>query len=364
MKIAFFLGALKRGGAESLVYDICRKRHLAPFNVYCLYRKDDNYSSAFKATDVEFIQVQKTGNIVSYLFKLRKAILNNHIDIVHAQTPSNALVGIISTLGSQVKIVTTFHGFSFSASPKWYRRIVYGFSKRIICVSEYEKQFYEQKWGLPKENKLQVIYNGIDFSKMDSPEPDKTRPVHVDPTTLNMIMVGSFISGRSQFFICQVMDRLNQMGFQFNMYFAGRRDESEYLRYDECVSFCEQHDLMNKVHFLGNRIDIPYLLRQMDFFIYASEHDTFGIAIIESLACGLPVIVNDWVVMKEVTCNGEYALLYRTSDINDCVEKINLLIGDKDRQDKRDKTAQEIRSRYSVEKHICELNALYNSCLQ
>ena len=41
MKVAFFLGSLKRGGAESLVYDICRKRDQAPFDLCCLYRKED-----------------------------------------------------------------------------------------------------------------------------------------------------------------------------------------------------------------------------------------------------------------------------------------------------------------------------------
>ena len=37
MKIAFFLGGLKRGGAESLIYDICRKKDEVPFDFCCLY---------------------------------------------------------------------------------------------------------------------------------------------------------------------------------------------------------------------------------------------------------------------------------------------------------------------------------------
>ena len=364
MKVAFFLGSLKRGGAESLVHDICVRKDYAPFRVCCLYRKDDDYSQAFKESGAELIRVSKKGSIIRYLRDLRKAILSNGIDIVHAQTPSNALVSIASLLFTRVKVVTTFHGFSFSDAPKWYRKIVYRFSKVVICVSEFEKEFYKDKWRLPDRNKLRVIHNGIDFSKLDCPEPDTIHPILIDDKTLNMIMVGSFIEGRSQYFICQVMQRLSQMNVAFNMHFAGRRDEAEYWRYDDCVSFCQENGLTDKVHFLGNRTDIPYLLRQMDLFLYASEHDTFGIAVIEALASGLPVIVNDWDVMKEITCNGNYALLYRTDDVEDCIEKIRFFMdAQKDLQSKMPETMEAVRWQYSMDRHMYELNKVYEKAL-
>ncbi len=360
MKVAFFLGSLKRGGAESLIYDTCIKRDLAPFDLCCLYRKDDDYSEAFKASGAELIQVRKSGNMLSYLWKLRKAILDNHIDIVHAQTPSNALVSIAALLFTRVKIVTTFHGFSYSDAPKWYWKLIYTCSTCIVCVSEFQKSIYKEKWGLPDDNKLQVIYNGIDFSKLDHPEPDPARPFSIDKSSLNMMMVGSFIEGRSQSFICHVMQRLDQTGLPFHMYFAGRRDDAEPWRYDDCVAFCEQNRLTDKIHFLGNRSDVPYLLRQMDLFIYASEHDTFGIAVIEALASGTPVLVNDWDVMKEITFDGKIARFYRTDDVEDCLEKVlSFVEKGKDHYPERAETMKLIRERYSIEKHILELNVLY-----
>ena len=193
MKVAFFLGGLRHGGAESLVYDICRKRTEAPFDCCVLYRKDDDFSEAFHATGAEMIQVRRAGNMLKYLRALRKAVLDHHIDMVHAQTASNAMVSILALLFSKVKVVTTFHGFSFSDAPKWYRKLVYAGSKRMVCVSEFEKRHYEQKWSLSADNKLRVVHNGIDFSKLDNPQPDLTQPVRVDDKVLNLIMVGSFI---------------------------------------------------------------------------------------------------------------------------------------------------------------------------
>ena len=362
MKVAYFLGSLKRGGAESLIYDICRKRDCAPFDLCCLYRKDDDFSEAVKATGAELIQVKKNGNMLAYLWHLRRAVLEHHIDVVHAQTPSNALVSIVALLFSRVKILTTFHGFSFSDSPRWYWRLIYACSRRIICVSEFQKRFYEKKWGLPDINKLQVIHNGIDFSKLDHPVPDTARPVSVSSDKMNMMMVGSFIEGRSQLFVCQVAEQLSRSGLPFHLYFAGRRDDAEPERYDQCVTYCEEHALTEQVHFLGNRSDIPYLLHQMDLFIYASEHDTFGIAVIEALASGIPVLVNDWDVMKEITDNGALATLYKTGDIGDCCERVKRIHEQmKEGKEQAQKIAPSIRNRYSIEKHLKALNELYST---
>ena len=358
MKVAFFLGSLRRGGAESLIYDICRKRADAPFDFCVLYRKDDDFSDAFKVTGAELVQVKRTGNMLGYLRSLRKAVLSDRIDIVHAQTASNAMVSILALLFTRVKIVTTFHGFSFSNAPWWYRKLVYGGSKRMVCVSEYEKRHYESKWRLPADNKLRVVYNGIDFSKLDDPRPDAPHPVQVDGKVLNMIMVGSFIEGRAQAFACRVLHRIDQRGIPFHMYFAGRRDEAEPWRFDDCVAYCRENGLTDKVSFLGNRSDVPWLLRQMDLFFYATDHDTFGIAVIEAIASGLPVVVNDWDVMKEITNDGKWATLYQTGNEEDCVSKIL------DWMERRPEApAKAVRNRFSIENHIQALNRIYEEAL-
>lgn len=367
MKTALFLGALNRGGAESLVYDVLRRSGSLPFDVCCLYRKEGDYSAEFHETGAQFIKVARTGGMLRYLFALRKAILRNYIDIVHAQTPSNALVCSFALLFTKVAIVTTFHGFPFSDAPKMYRKLVYQRSRKIICVSNYEKSVYEKKWQLPTQNKLCVVFNGIDFSKLDNTAIDTSSILVKDGNTLNMIMVGSFRSGRSQYFVCQVANELNKKSIPFNLYFAGVRVPSEPDRYDSCVDFCTNHGLSEKVHFLGGRNDIPSLLNQMDLFIYATEHDTFGIAVLEAMASALPVVVNDWEVMKEITGHGNYATLYETDNVEDCLSKIlalnqKMATAHKEVIDNTSRISKEIREKYSIENHIKGLYSIYKSC--
>ena len=122
---------------------------------------------------------------------------------------------------------------------------------------------------------------------------------------------------------------------------------------------------MDHVTFLGNRSDIPWLLSRMDLFFYASEHDTFGIAVIEALAVGLPVLVNDWAVMKEITQDGALAMLYRTDDLEDCLTKIrNFARFNGDDRPDCSRTMAVVRERYSIEGHLRKLNEIYMSCCE
>lgn len=101
-------------------------------------------------------------------------------------------------------------------------------------------------------------------------------------------------------------------------------------------------------------------IAEMDAFVYAMAHDTFGIAVVEALANGLPVIVNDWGVMREVTHDGEWRTLYRTADIKDCADAIMSLLKNIDNAKKKAKeTIQIVRKAYSIGAHINRLYEVY-----
>ncbi len=120
---------------------------------------------------------------------------------------------------------------------------------------------------------------------------------------------------------------------------------------------------MDNVHFLGSRNDVPAILKSIDGFVYSTEHDTFGIAVIEAIAAGLPVVVNDWPVMTEVCGEGNAGIRYfKTDDVDDAAVKISTLIKEIEAsKDEAKENAGIVRERFSIEQHIKNLESIYKT---
>ena len=366
MKVAYFIGSLNRGGTEMLLLDSFRRRDIAPYESILIYRNEGELSDAYRDTGVTMFRVKHNYSKTRYVQEIRKLLKKENVDVLHTQTLLNAFLGLFCTCFTRVKLVATFHGFFLSTKERFYTYLVLWFANASVFVSGYERDWYVNRTFLAPRKKFHVVYNGIDFSKMDKQYemPDflkeKDSGFH---RKIKLAMVGNFVSGRSQSIICKSLNALKGSGYtNFVFYFIGKRSEKEAARYDNCVRYVEENKLTSFIHFLGGRGDVPAILQNIDGFVYSTDHDTFGIAVVEAMSMGLPVVVNDWGVMKEITNNGENAILYKTGNVEDCKDKLVELINNISKlKDLAQSKSGIIRERYCIESNINTLNTLYNS---
>ena len=357
MKVAFFLGSLNRGGAETLLADVFSRGKSLPFEAICVYRKEGTMSDAFHNTIVPMLNIPRKRSWLLYGLRLRQLLLGQGVDIVHAQSAFNAAIAIIFLAFTRVKVVTTLHGFGFVNAHPLYKRLVYRHSKRIICVSESERVEYLKHGGYGVEESFVVVHNGINFSKfgyIQSPMEESGE--------IRLCMVGSFGEGRNHLFVCKCLHALKEIGVDFHFIFIGAARDSERDIYDNCVNYCYQHDLVDRVTFYGLCNDVPGMLSEMDAFVYATRHDSFGIAVIEAIASGLPTFVNNTNVMRELSNNGELATLYQTDDVDSFMTCFNDFLAHRhDYWQKAQYNAQQVRNCYSIDNHIVKLMEQYRA---
>lgn len=369
MKVAFFIGSLSRGGMETLVLDTFRKRGIAPFDCILIYRNDGDLSDDYRATGVPMFRIKPTGNPLGYLSSLCRLLKQENVDVFHTQTVMNGLIGVFCKCFTHVRLVASFHGFLSKLKYKIYTHLVMWSADASVFVSSYEREWYVNHILFASKRRCHVVYNGIDFSKFDNETrvPDFLRDKDSsDSGILQMAMVGNFVSGRSQIFLCQALKTLRDRGkHDFRFYFIGKRSAKEPERYDACVGFCGENQLLDShIFFLGGRGDIPAILPHLDAFVYSTECDSFGIAVVEAMAAGIPVIVNDWEVMKEISDNGAFASLYKTLDAEDCADRIEELADNlAERKAAARNVAGTVRDRFSIENHILNLHAVYESAM-
>lgn len=359
MKVAYMFGSMNRGGAETIMLDVFRNWQNAPFSFIGIHRKGGAYQEDFYAAGPALYQLAPMRcGYVRYLIQLRKLLKSENINIVHTQHWLDCIYAYIATIGTKIRLVNTFHGFySMKGLNGRLCRLSIHMADDVCYVSRYEQEWYQKQMRI-EDKKCHVIYNGIDFSKIDSAKP--SLEFANLPQRIRLAMVGNFVSGRSQNIIAKSIHVLREKGItNFEFYFIGRRDDKETWHYDECVKYCEKHKLDN-VYFLGNRGDVPSLLKTIDGFIYSTDHDTFGIAIVEAMVAGLPVVVNDWPVMKEVC--GDVASYFRSKEAEDCANALEKLLAElPQRKYEAKSNAEIIRNKYAINCYIDTLAKIYEN---
>ena len=106
------------------------------------------------------------------------------------------------------------------------------------------------------------------------------------------------------------------------------------------------------------------MLSQLDAFLYSSDHDTFGIAVIEAIASGIPVFVNDWGVLKEITEDGKRVILYRSGDEKDLLKKfMKFYLDPIPFVESSAKNSVWAKNTFNIQNHINILDEIYKGIL-
>lgn len=364
MKVAYLIGSLNRGGAETLLLDIFRKCESTPFDMILIHRKGGLYENDFENEKPHCYRIApRKWHFCAYLQQLRNTIIEEHVTIIHAFYWLDVIYAKLATVGLNIPIVITFHGY-LGGEAGWLDglryRMVMQVAKKLCFVSKVQMQSYEKRYGEVVKKNGVVLYNGLNFDKFDLAREGVSEITN--ERKIQLCMVGNFNSVRSQIVVAKALALLkNRKVIPWKFSFIGGKCKGEERYYDECVAYCEEHDL-NNIHFLGVRKDVPTILKSMDGFVYSSDNDTFGIAVIEAIACGLPIIVNDHPVMKEVCGEANDGIrYYKTGDAVDAAAQIEAMVENLELSKKTAvANAVRVRDKYAIETHIQQIYKVYS----
>jgi glycosyltransferase involved in cell wall biosynthesis len=257
-----------------------------------------NTFSAFSYADWEQVGLVR---------KLKK----EKIEVLHCTAntaPLYSSVPLIVTIHDIIYLEqVNFKGTSYQNLGNLYRRFIVPKiakkSKLILTVSEYERQNIVKRLRLPEE-KVKVLYNGVgtQFNNQYSKEEveqfrqkyglpsqfimflGNTAPkkntlnvikAYVDFCLQNQNRIPLVLLDYKKEFVGKILDELNQTGILSQFVFPG------YVPYR----------------------DIPLMYNAATLFLYPSLRESFGLPILEAMACGVPVITSNTSSMPEVAGN-------------------------------------------------------------
>jgi glycosyltransferase involved in cell wall biosynthesis len=122
--------------------------------------------------------------------------------------------------------------------------------------------------------------------------------------------------------------------------------------------------LRDRVHFLGQREDVPALLAAAKLFVLPSHEEGFPNALLEAMAHGLPVVATRVGGVPEAVVHGETGLLVPPQDPAALAEALSALLRDPDLAQKMGRAGRErAASQFTLDRMVRETEALYAELL-
>ena len=133
---------------------------------------------------------------------------------------------------------------------------------------------------------------------------------------------------------------------------------------EEAEILCEKLGISHKVIFFGNSNEVDRILSYTDLFLLPSETESFGLAALEAMAWGVPVISSNSGGLPEVNFEGFSGFLSDVGDTKDMAEKAISILEDESRLLHFKKNALEVATKFDIKNILPIYEALYERALK
>jgi glycosyltransferase involved in cell wall biosynthesis len=353
------------GGVGTFLIEICKdlKRRGIESNV--LTKKVKNPLEVdIDVTDIKTGEHRLVSGLV-FILKLFHKIVKKRkkIDILHIQTPHHLTAPCV-IMGKMVGIptVTTFHGklpisdnFKGLFLQNAALRIVMRFSNYLTFVSADSKAYYESPRG-------EVILNGVNHNSFLRIEEERRniRKKHDLEDDFVILFLGRWVAHKGVYTLIEVIGEISdQSRANVKLLLIGSGEEEEVKKR------IADGNLEDRVLPIGKVKSVREYYNASDVFVlFTSPQEGLPIAILESMACELPVIASDVSGIPEVITHEENGLLIKLDDRQDLIEKILWSIDNKDRLALIGENARRsIISSYTIENMTDKYVEVYDSSI-
>ena len=128
-------------------------------------------------------------------------------------------------------------------------------------------------------------------------------------------------------------------------------------------NLCREYDLCDRVTFVGKVRDTTHVLAISDVFLLTSETESFGLAALEAMAMGVPVISSNSGGIPEVNVHGKSGYLSEVGDVKDMAQNALNIIQSNESLHTFRAAALEVAKRFDIEAVVCRYEQLYKSLI-
>ena len=292
------------------------------------------------------------------LYKIE--VLHVHYAIPHAYAGYMAKQ-MLKNEGINLPMITTLHGTDITlvGNHPFYKPAVTFSINKSDYVTSVSQSLKDDTLKLFKiKNKIKVIPN---FIELDKVKKDPTAPCHRNVMAKENERIITHISNFRK--VKRIPDIIKifyniQKVMPAKLMMVGDGPEKE-----KAEVLCMELGIYDKVIFFGNSNEIDKILCLTDLFLLPSETESFGLAALEAMACGVPVISSNSGGLPEVNFDGISGYLSNVGDVEEMAANAIKILESDEVLNQFKANALEVAKKFDIKNILPIYEALYQKAI-
>lgn len=346
-RIAFLLKTNKYSGAENVVITIMK---LLPKDKYeCVYvSPDGEIRSVVEEEKLKFYAIPNAG-----LKSIKLAVQEIKPDIIHATDYGMSSYAGILNMG--IPVISHLHNnVPWLQNPVYPKTLFFAFAlskiNQVISVSpSIEEEFVYRKL-LKRKN--HVIYNIVDLDRVKV----LAGSTHGN-SSYDIGFLGRLTPPKSPFLFCDIIKKYKEINEDVSAIMVGDGE----LR-NEVEKYIEANGLTNNITTVGFQKNPYKFIKNAKILLMPSEYEGFGLAAVECLSLGIPVVCSGVGGLKNIVSADCGAIC---NDVPSYLSEIQKLLTDSAYYEQKSISAEKRAQKFGdMENYIGQIIKIYDECVK
>ncbi len=297
--------------------------------------------------------------------QLRKLLKTVSFDAIHCHTPVGGIYGRKVAAALHIPVIYTAHGFHFYQGAPLHNWLLYYpvekyLSKKTDVLITINSEDYERATRhLYAKETVRIPGIGLQAGKYQTPRFSREVMRESLDLPLNatlLISVGELNRNKNHRVILQAMARLPQLPLYYIL--CGQGSEKAFLQ-----ELAAQLHLSDRVRILGYRQDICDLLHASDIFCFPSKREGLGMAALEAMEAGLPLVTSNVHGIRDYSLSGQTGFACAPKDVEGFAHAIETLAENRRMRNRMGAYNQKAVAAFYEEKSNAVMQAIYTEQL-
>ncbi|MCL4107759.1 UNVERIFIED_CONTAM: hypothetical protein GTU68_027144 [Idotea baltica] len=350
--------ALSKKGHKVHFMTYKRPARLTPFMENVFYHEVSTYE--YPLFEYKPYETALASKMVDVVLHEDLDILHVHYAIPHAAVAYMAQQ-ILKNRGKFIPIVTTLHGTDITLvgnDPAFSPVVEFSinFSNGVTAVSNHLREATFESFNIT--NDINVIYNFIDFERFNKIDKNHFK-MAISPNGEKIIAhTSNFRKVKRVQDVIMAFSKIHKE-IPSKLLLIGDGPERNNLE-----QLCRTIGLCDHIRFLGKQNAVEELLAVADLFIIPSENESFGLAALEAMACGVPVISSNAGGLPELNIDGKTGYTLSVGDVDGMAEKGIYILKDEAVHTQFSEAAYAHAKTFDIKNVLPQYEAFYESVIE